>query len=118
MLLHLVRTQAACLIDQIMVEWHPIAHHRPELQRYMAMAAPLRAQKATESPSASGVAAFVNVSSALRAALEHALNSSSSSHDASDCRTRLEVLDDETFKTDGAPLPEKMICAPVPALLG
>ena len=108
-LLHLVRTQAACLIDQIMVEWHPIHHHNHELQRFMSMSPAQRAQRAVETPSAAGVTALVNVTRALQGAVENALTDGASNRD---CRTRLDLLDDETFKSDGIPLPELPICPP------
>lgn len=108
-LLHLVRSQAACLIDQIMVEWHSLTLHKPELQQILSMAAPLRSQRAMDNPMASGVTALVNVSRALQGALEQALKGNDEQVD-SDCRAHLKVLDDEKYYKDGVPLPGRAIC--------
>ena len=110
MLLHLVRTQAACLIDQIMVEWHPLSMHNPRLGELIKMAAPARAVRAKHDPMASGVAALVNVSQKLRSSLAEALKDQGLS-EASDCRTDLNTFDDESFKADGRPYPQQAVCA-------
>ena len=109
-LLHLVRTQAACLIDQIMVEWHPLSMHNPRLGEMIKMTAPARAARAKNDPLASGVGALVNVSQKLRSSLVEALKDQGL-NEASDCRTELNTFDDESFKADGRPYPQQAVCA-------
>ena len=86
-LLHLVRSQALCLIDTVKIEWH-------------------RAVPNWMVPEGNaGVNVLGNVTEEVQQLFQRVLGAKHR-----DCRTTLDRMDDETFYRDGQGWPSKHIC--------
>jgi hypothetical protein len=90
-LLHLVRSQALCLIDTVKIEWH-------------------RAVPKWMVPEGNaGVSVLGNVTEEVQQLFQRVLGAKHR-----DCRTTLDRMDDETFYRDGQGWPSKNICTNSP----
>tara|TARA_B110001452_G_scaffold8205_1_gene7224 strand:- start:403 stop:1326 length:924 start_codon:yes stop_codon:yes gene_type:complete len=91
-LLHLVRSQALCLVDSIQIEWHNAV---PDW--------------IVPSQGDAGVSMLANVTMEVQRLFQRLLSATQGS-----CRTRLDEFDDETFYKDGQRLPSEAvpICQP------